>query len=86
MIAESVYILCTLTSGLCAWLLLRSYRASRVRLLLWSGLAFAGLTLSNALLYLDLSVLTNVDLSVWRSVPTVVGLALLCYGLIWEAA
>lgn len=39
----AVYILCGLTSVLCAVLLLRSYARKRVRLLLWSGLCFAGL-------------------------------------------
>ena len=36
-----VYVLCLLTSLACAVLLLRSYRQTRIRLLLWSGLCFA---------------------------------------------
>ena len=85
MIAETVYALCTATSALCAWLLLRAYRRSATRILLWSGLAFVGLTFSNGLYYADLFVFRNVDLSVWRTLPSLSGLALLCYGLIWES-
>lgn len=83
--AEAVYLIGILTSGACTWLLLRGYLRSRVRLLLWSSLAFAGLTLNNVLLYVDLSLLPQTDLSAWRLVPLVVSFSLLCYGLIWEA-
>ena len=82
--ATVVYALCTLTSALCAWLLLRGYAASRVRLLLWGGICFAGLALNNLLLLIDLSVVPEVDLSVWRSVPALLGVAALVYGLVWE--
>jgi hypothetical protein len=82
--AEFVYSLAFVTSAACSWLLLRAYARSRRRLLFWSGLAFAGLALNNALLFLDLLVLPDTDLSVWRLVPAVAGLAVLCYGLIWE--
>lgn len=83
--AEIVYVLCTLTSLVCAWLLFRGYLRSRTRLLMWSGLCFAGLSLNNAVLFIDNIVVGNsVDLSVWRLLPALVGVALLCYGLIEE--
>ena len=82
--ANLVYILCALTSLACAVLLLRKYGQSRVRLLLWSGLCFLGLALNNTLLFIDLRVVPAVDLSIWRSVPVVLGLGVLLYGLIWE--
>lgn len=83
--AEIVYILCTLTSLVCAWLLFRGYRRSGTRLLMWSGLCFAGLCLNNAVLFVDNIVLTTqVDLSIWRLLPALVGIVLLCYGLIEE--
>ena len=44
--AETVYILCALTSVFCAVLLMRSYRRQRTRLLLWSTLCFAGLAIN----------------------------------------
>ena len=79
-----VYALCALTSLACAWLLLRGYARSRVRLLLWSGLCFAGLAINNILLFIDLRVLPETDLSAIRTVPAVIGVALLLYGLVWE--
>ncbi len=82
--AGIVFVLCALTSFACAVLLLRGYFRSRVRLLLWTGLCFAGLCLNNVLLVVDART-PSVDLSVWRSLPAVAGLALLIYGLIWDA-
>ncbi|HYK04512.1 MAG TPA: DUF5985 family protein [Thermoanaerobaculia bacterium] len=83
--ATAIYALCALTSVMCAFLLLRGYSQSRVRLLFWSGLCFAGLALNNILLILDLSVLPDVDLEMWRTVPALAGVALLIYGLVWES-
>ncbi|HEU0053703.1 MAG TPA: DUF5985 family protein [Longimicrobium sp.] len=83
--ATLVYALCALTSLACAVLLLRGYARNRVRLLLWAGLCFAGLALNNILLFVDMRVVADVDLSVWRSLPALAGLALLMYGLVWES-
>jgi hypothetical protein len=83
--AEAVYLLCAATSSLCAVLLLRAYARTGTRLLLWSGLCFTGLALNNAVLVVDLILVPDIDLSTWRLVPAVVGVALLLYGLIWEA-
>jgi hypothetical protein len=79
-----VYALCAITSGFCAVLLLRGFQRSRVRLLLWSGLCFVGLAINNALLFIDLRVLAETDLSVVRTVPAVIGVCILIYGLVWE--
>jgi heme/copper-type cytochrome/quinol oxidase subunit 4 len=79
-----VYALCALTSIACAWLLLRGYVRSRVRLLLWSGLCFAGIAVNNILLFVDLRVLPETDLSMIRTIPAVIGVALLLFGLVWE--
>lgn len=85
--AEGVYILAALTSAVCAFLLLRSYARTHVRMLLWSGIAFIGFSVNNVLVYVDIVVLpSQIDLSVWRLLPTLVGLMLFCYGLIWESA
>lgn len=81
----AVYILCSATSVLCAALLLRGYARRRVRLLLWSGLCFAGLAVNNVLLFLDLVVLPDVDLSIPRDLTTLASLAMLLYGLVWES-
>ena len=83
--AKAVFVLCALTSASCALLLLRGYRRSRARLLLWSGLCFVGLALNNALLVVDRIVLPDIDLSIWRQIPTAVGILLLIFGLVWDA-
>lgn len=83
--AECIYILCGLTSLLCALLLLRGYLHTKMRLLLWSALCFFGLTVNNILLFLDKIELPNVDLSLWRSISALVALLLLLYGLIWDS-
>lgn len=82
--ATLIYGLCALTSIACAALLLRGYASTRVRLLLWSGLCFTGLALNNIILFVDLRVVPEIDLSVWRTLPALVGVGLLLYGLIWE--
>jgi hypothetical protein len=82
--ATAIYALCALTSVACAALLLRGYATTRVPLLLWSGLCFVGLGLNNVLLFVDLRVAPQVDLSVWRSLPALVGVGLLIYGLVWR--
>jgi hypothetical protein len=76
----------TLTVGLCAFLLLRGYARVKQRLLLWSGLCFVGLMLSNAVLLLDLAVFpTEVSLYTWRLAIAAVSMLLLLYGLIFES-
>ena len=85
MFGNVVYILCAATSTLCAILLVRGYRASGARLLLWSAVCFAGLAINNILLIIDLRVVPWTDLSVWRLLPALLGLSALCYGLITEA-
>jgi hypothetical protein len=80
-----IYGLCALTAALCAYLLLQSYRRGGYRLLLWSGLCFAGLTLNNLLLVLDKMIVPDVDLSVWRTSVALAAMLVLLYGLIWES-
>ena len=82
--AVSIYALCALTSLTCAFLLLRRFGAVKSRILLWSGLCFVGLTLSNAMLVLDKVVFPLIDLSLWRRTPALVGMLLLLYGLIYD--
>lgn len=83
--APIIYLLCAVAAFLCAFLLLRAYRRGRYRLLLWSGLCFAGLTLNNLILVLDKVVLPGADLSIWRTSVALVAMVVLLYGLIWEA-
>ena len=83
--APIIYLLCAVAAFLCAFLLLRAYRRGRYRLLLWSGLCFAGLTLNNLILVIDKVVLPDADLSIWRTSVALIAMAVLLYGLIWEA-
>lgn len=81
----SVNILGTITVGLCALLLLRGYMKGRARLLLWSGLCFLGLTVSNALLFVDLALVPHENLYTWRLGVAAISVLLLVYGLVFES-
>jgi hypothetical protein len=80
-----VYLLCAGTCLLCAVLLFRGYRQTRVSLLFWSALCFSGLMLDNALAYVDTVVVPDVDLAIWRKLPGFVATILLVFGLVWES-
>ena len=56
------YSLCVLTAFACAILLTRAYRTSRSRLLFWGALCFWGLTLTNAIAFVDVLVVPEHDL------------------------
>lgn len=79
-----VYLLCFLTALGCAALLFRGHRRSSARLLLWSALCFAGLAAQNALVFVDLVLVPEVDLSVFRNALGFVSVCMLLFGLIWE--
>lgn len=83
--AGLVYLLCAATCLLCSTMLLRAYAKQRVRLLLWSGLCFAGLMVENVMLYVDVVVVPDIDLSLWRKLPGLVALGVLLFGLIWDS-
>ena len=82
--AAIIYFLCTLTCLACFGLLLRGWRASGSRLLFWSAMCFAGLSLNNFLLVLDKLVFASIDLAPARLTVALLALLLLLFGLIWE--
>lgn len=83
--APLIYSLCAITSIVCFVLLWRSWRASGYRLLFWSALCFAALSVNNVLLVLDRVVWpVEVDLFTWRLAAALVAVLLLLFGLIWE--
>jgi hypothetical protein len=82
--APIAYGLGVLTSILCAFLLIRSYARQRTPLLLWCSFCFAGLALNNVVLFVDLFVVPDVNLEVWRSAIALMALALMLVGLISE--
>ena len=83
--AVTVYVIAVLTSLVCAGLLLRGYARGRRRLLLWSGLCFAGLALSSLLVFVDLVLVPDMDLYPYRLATAAIAMGLLLYGLIWES-
>lgn len=84
--ASLVYLLGALVTAVCAILLLRGFARSRSRLLLWSGLCFVGLTVSNALLFIDLGLLRPTQsLYMWRLGTAAAAMLLLVYGLVFES-
>jgi hypothetical protein len=80
-----VYLLCALTSIVCAALLIQGFLRTKTRLLLWSSLCFVGLVVNNLLLVVDRIFVPDVDLYTMRSWSALVALTLLAYGLIWES-
>lgn len=82
--AEIIYMLCAITSAVCAWLLMSAYLNSRYKLLLWGGLCFIGVTLNNILLVLDKIYIQDLDLSGWRLLTALMAMSILLYGLIWD--
>jgi len=83
-VAAAVYVLCALTSALCAVLLLRSWASTRQRLVLWTGVGFAGFAVNNALLVADLVLFADVDLQPLRDASNLAAVSVILAGLIWE--
>ena len=81
----ALYMMAVLSSLACCVLLARGYRIRQHRLLLWSAICFAGLTVNNVALFLDLVIFPDVNLRLMRLVPALVGMMFLLYGFIWDA-
>lgn len=79
-----VYTLCFLASSACAWLLARSYGRSGARLLLWSCLCFLFLAVNNLALIIDLLVLTDIDLRLFRLLFSLTAVSVLLFGFVWD--
>ena len=79
-----IYTLCAIAALTCSTLLLRAYLRGGYRLLLWSGLCFAGLIANNLLLVADKVIFPAVDLSVARSSVALMAISVLLFGLIWD--
>lgn len=83
--AETVYILCALTSLICAVMLYRRFRQVRTHLLFWSCACFVCFAVNNSLLFVDLVMVPSADLSLVRNSVNLTGLLMLLYGLIWDS-
>jgi hypothetical protein len=84
MINLIVTCLCALTALLCAILSFRGYAHSNYRLLFWSGLCFAGLTLSNLVMVADIYIVPDINLGLVRLFIGLSALLILIYGLIFN--
>lgn len=82
----AVSILCAITSLVCTVLLLRSVRKGASPLIGWTAVCFLALTVANILLFVDLVLVPQVDLSVWRTGVSFAGGSLLLFGLIRSSA
>jgi drug/metabolite transporter (DMT)-like permease len=76
------YVLCAAVSAACAALLFRTWKRKGSRLIWWTAIAFAFLTVSNLFLIMDSS--TGTDSSLIRPVLVALGLGVLVYGLTLE--
>jgi hypothetical protein len=81
----ALYVVAILSSGACAVLLFRGYLRRRIRLLMWSGVCFIGLTVNNVALFVDLVIFPDLDLRLARLIPALVGMTLLLYGFVWDS-
>ena len=79
-----VYVLCVLTSAVCAILLGRSYLRTRMRLLLWSALCFVLLAANNLVVVIDLAILPDGDLRLVRHGLSLGAVLVLLIGFIWD--
>lgn len=84
LIPTLVYLLCFLTSLICAALLGRNYAKTRARMLLWSALCFSLLALANLFVVLDMLVFPDTDLRLIRQSLSLAGVSLLLFGFIWD--
>jgi len=81
-IAKIVYLLCALASLTCMAFLMRHYFRTRLPLLFWSGLGFLLFAIANVVLFIDLVIVPQYDLVIWRNATTLAGVVVLLYGLI----
>lgn len=80
-----VYGLCFVASIICAYLLIRAWGKTRLRLLAWTSLAFVFFALNNLALVTDLLIFPDAYLWPFRFVPSFLGVCVLLYGFIWES-
>jgi hypothetical protein len=80
----SIYLLCVITSLLCAYLLARAYLRGRTKLLVWSALCFALLAINNLVLTVDVLLLPDADLSLLQLLTSLSAIMVLLYAFVWE--
>ncbi len=79
-----IYGVCLLAAGLCTALLLRGYHRSGTRLLFWTGLCFAFLSLNSLTVAVDILAFPEGDLQLLRHGASLAAVGTLLVGLIWD--
>lgn len=82
---ELAYVMNILVCLICAVLLVVGWRRTRSRLIMWSALCFLLLTINNALIFADVLIVPDTDLSLVRAGSALMGFSVLLFGLIWES-
>ncbi len=82
----TVYLLCFVASATCAALLLHIYLRDRMRALFWAAACFLMLTVDNLLAVIDALFEPVADLFFYRTLTTLVAVAFVIYGFVWEEA
>ena len=81
-----VFFLCAVTSVVCMALLIRGWRRTRTRLLLWTAICFVGLAANNLLVFVDLVVFPEeISLVPFRHVTSLLAVSALLWGFVWES-
>jgi hypothetical protein len=81
---DLVYLLCFLTSAASAFLLAGMYSRHRTHLLLCGSLCLGGLAANNALLLIDLVLISSPVFPVARAAVAAASTLALAIGLIWD--
>ena len=84
-IKVALYSVAILTSLGCTVLLARGYRERKYSLLLWSAICFGFLTLNNVLLFVDMLLVPDMDLRLWRLVAALTGVLSMLYAFVWDS-
>jgi Family of unknown function (DUF5985) len=82
--AATVYFLCFISGGLCAYLLFVAFARQKRQLFLWSAVCFSLLAINNFLVFLDIIILPTVDLLPYRLLASLTAVIVLLYAFIWE--
>jgi hypothetical protein len=83
---EVVFILCMLTSLVSGLLLYRAAEGPSRRLLLWSAVFFFGMAINNGILFADVIVGPQTDLTLPANLVAAISVFALLYALVWEAS
>jgi hypothetical protein len=83
--ASGVYLLSVVVGAACAVLLFRGHRRARSPLMLAAAFCFVGLVLNDIGLVVDVFALPDVSLVAVRSLPALIGLAILVRALVKES-